>query len=504
MIPITVTRHSITDQSFDAYGIFVEQGFSFENSLHHIAQHYYPDLQKFITMREYEGKIGQDLVIPTFVNGKGIYLILVGLGKKDSSGHISVEYYRRAIGRLFKHASSCNIESLLCELPQASLFGTTDEILAHEAVVTFGIAQYHFNDFITVKKSTKIINSIAFCASNHDQNAIEKGIQTGTIVARAVNKARHWIDLPPAFMHPPVLADKAVEIGKSHENLSVTILGDKEAQELGMGGLLGVSRGSEHECRMVIMEYKSGEKNTPTIALVGKGITFDSGGLSIKPANSMETMKDDMSGAAAVITTMEAIAQLKPRVNVIGVAAIAENMPGGKATRPGDILRFYNGKTAEVKNTDAEGRLVLADALSYTVDKYHPDVIIDIATLTGACAYALGPFFTGMMSQHDDLVAKVQEAANRSGDYVWRLPMTNDYQKAIKSTVADICNIGSNSYKAGSVTAAFFLKEFVGDTPWVHLDIAGTAFDVPDISYYRPGATGVGVRLFIDLIMHWN
>ncbi len=310
--------------------------------------------------------------------------------------------------------------------------------------------------------------------------------------------------MPPAFMHPPALADKAAEIGKKYTDLKVTILGDKEAAALGMGGLLGVSRGSEHECRLVVMEYKAADKNAPTVALVGKGITFDSGGLSIKPANSMETMKDDMSGAAAVITTMEALAQLHPHVNVIGVAALAENMPGGKATRPGDILKFYNGKTAEVKNTDAEGRLVLADALSYTVDKYNPDVIIDIATLTGACAYALGPFFTGMMSQDDALVAKIQKSADVSGDYVWRLPMTNDYQKAVKSTVADICNIGSKQYNAGAVTAAFFLKEFVGETPWVHLDIAGTAFDVPDISYYRPGATGVGVRLFVELIMHWK
>lgn len=503
MIPITITRHSTIDQMPDAYGIFVAQDFSFEDSLAHI-QKYYPNLQKFIETREYKGKEGQDFIIPSFVNDKALNLIFIGIGKKNSSGHIPVESYRRAIGRLFKQASACNAESLLCELPNAHLFGITDEALAHETTLTFGIAEYHFSDFITPKKDQKKINSITLCAENHDEKALEKGEQTGAIVAHAVNKARHWIDLPPALMHPPALADKAVEIGKKYHNVSVTVFGDKEAQELGMGGLLGVSRGSEHECRMVIMEYKAEKNNAPTIALVGKGITFDSGGLSIKPANSMETMKDDMSGAAAVITTMEALAQLKPNINVIGVAALAENMPGGKATRPGDILRFYNGKTAEVKNTDAEGRLVLADALSYTVDKYHPDVIIDIATLTGACAYALGPFFTGMMSQHDELVKKVQESADRSGDYVWRLPMTNDYQKAIKSTVADICNIGSNTYKAGSVTAAFFLKEFVGDTPWVHLDIAGTAFDVPDISYYRPGATGVGVRLFIDLVMHWK
>lgn len=503
MIPITITRHHDLSNIPDAYGIFVAQDVSWDDHIKHI-QNYYPDIKKFIEKRNYKGKEGQDLVIPTMVDGKIVNLIFVGLGKKNSAHYISIESYRRAIGRLFKHASAGHAESLFCELPNATLFNTTDENVAHETVVTFSMTEYHFNDFITPKKDHKKINSIVLCAVNHDDKQLEKGIQEGAIIAHAVNKARHWIDMPPAFMHPPALADKAIEIGKKYDSLKVTVFGDKEAQELGMGGLLGVSRGSEHECRMVIMEYKAAKEGAQTVALVGKGITFDSGGLSIKPANYMETMKDDMSGAAAVIATMEALAQLKPNINVIGVAALAENMPGGKATRPGDILRFYNGKTAEVKNTDAEGRLVLADALSYTVDKYQPDVIIDIATLTGACAYALGPFFTGMMSQHDDLVKKVQESADRSGDYVWRLPMTNDYQKAIKSTVADICNIGSNSYKAGSVTAAFFLKEFVGDTPWVHLDIAGTAFDVPDISYYRPGATGVGVRLFVDLVMHWK
>lgn len=503
MIPTIISLRSLADQVSDAYGIFLEEGFHFSGELKTFADRYYPELQKLIIARDFEGKAGQDLIVPIFVEGKAAYLVCAGLGKKNNAGTISVENYRRAVGRMLKNMAAHNAESAACVLPNAALFGITDESLAHETVLTFGMAQYHFNDFITAKKS-KVINALTFCALHHNQAALERGIQTGTIVCHAVNKARHWIDMPPAFMHPPALADKAVEIGKKYSDLKVTVLGDKEAASLGMGGLLGVSRGSEHECRLVVMEYKAADKNAPTIALVGKGITFDSGGLSIKPANSMETMKDDMSGAAAVITTMEALAQLHPHVNVIGVAALAENMPGGKATRPGDILKFYNGKTAEVKNTDAEGRLVLADALSYTVDKYNPDVIIDIATLTGACAYALGPFFTGMMSQDDTLVEKVQKAADVSGDYVWRLPMTNDYQKAVKSTVADICNIGSKQYNAGAVTAAFFLKEFVGKTPWVHLDIAGTAFDVPDISYYRPGATGVGVRLFVELVTHWQ
>ncbi len=273
---------------------------------------------------------------------------------------------------------------------------------------------------------------------------------------------------------------------------------------MGMGGIYAVTRGSDQECRLAILEYRAPEPDAPTIALVGKGVTFDSGGLSIKPAKSMETMKDDMAGAAVVIGVMRIIAQFKPRINVVALAPMSENMTGGSAGKPGDIVRFYNGKTAEVKNTDAEGRLMLADAISYAVKHYKLDAIIDIATLTGSCAQALGPFYCGLFSQHDPLVKKLEQASHHSGDRVWRLPMDNDYKAAIKSDVADMCNIGNPNYMAGAITAAFFLKYFVDDVPWAHLDIAGTAFGVPDMSYFRPGATGFGTRLLTDLIMHWH
>jgi len=209
-------------------------------------------------------------------------------------------------------------------------------------------------------------------------------------------------------------------------------------------------------------------------------------------------MKEDMSGAAAVIAAMDALGYLKPDVNIICVAPLAENLPSGKATMPGDIITFYNGKTAEVKNTDAEGRLVLADALAYVEKQYKPDAIVDLATLTGACQYALGPFFCGMMSKSGELIGKIEKASVLSGDRVWNLPFHDDYKPAIKSTVADIANTGSKKYMAGTVTAGFFLSNFVEHTPWLHLDIAGTAFNVPDIPYFRDGATGFGVRLLIE------
>jgi leucyl aminopeptidase len=283
---------------------------------------------------------------------------------------------------------------------------------------------------------------------------------------------------------------------------------------MGMGGLAAVSRGSEIDCALIILEYKAqsphasysaeATKDRPTLCFVGKGITFDSGGLSLKPADSMETMKEDMSGAAAVICAIDALAQLKPDINIIAIAPTSENLPSGKATKPGDIVTFYNGKTAEIKNTDAEGRLILADALSYAVKHYKPDIIVDLATLTGACSRALGPVYSGLFSEHESLIKKLHEAGNISGDRLWQLPMGDDYKKAITSTVADICNIGSKQIMAGASTAAHFLQHFVDDTVWAHIDIAGTAFDVPNISYYRPGGTGVGVRLLVALAMNWQ
>ena len=270
-----------------------------------------------------------------------------------------------------------------------------------------------------------------------------------------------------------------------------------------MGGLLAVSSGSEQEPRFIVVEYVPEKQSTETVGLVGKGVTFDSGGISIKPAQGMDEMKDDMAGAAAVISSMELIAHLKPRVNVIGIAPITENLPSGTALRPGDIITFYNGKTAEVKNTDAEGRLILADALAYAVKHYKLDALINFATLTGSCSAALGPFFCGLMSKHDHLAEQIAHASLESGDRAWRLPFHDDYKVAIRSAVADLCNIGNESYRAGSITAGFFLQNFVGDVPWAHLDIAGTSFNVPDISYYRPGATGFGVRLLANLLLAW-
>jgi leucyl aminopeptidase len=309
--------------------------------------------------------------------------------------------------------------------------------------------------------------------------------------------------MPPSQLTPVALADKAEAIAKKH-GLGCTIFSEEQIIKMGMGGLAGVSAGSENDCKLVILDYKCSKKDAQTIAFVGKGITFDSGGLSLKPASGMENMKDDMSGASAVISTMEALAQLKPDVNILGVAALAENMPSGKATKPGDILRFYNGKTAEVRNTDAEGRLVLADALAYVAKEYKPDAMIDLATLTGLCHYFFGPFYSALLSNNKKLQDEIVRAGTCTGERVWPLPYDDDYKQGITSHIADIQNTGKESIRSGTITAGHFLEHFVGDIPWAHLDIAGTSFETPMLPYCDKGATGVGVRLLIDLAQHWN
>jgi leucyl aminopeptidase len=325
----------------------------------------------------------------------------------------------------------------------------------------------------------------------------------GQHIGYGVNQARYWCDLPAQQLTPVLLAQEAEGIAQAHDNLSCRVFDESEIENLGMGGMMAVSKGSDKPPRFVVMEYTSGKEDASTVALVGKGVTFDSGGLSLKPAYAMEEMKDDMAGGASVIATMQTIAQTRPDVNVVACVPITENVINGFAMKPGDIIQFYNGKTAEVKNTDAEGRLILADALAYAAANYSYDMIIDTATLTGSAAFALGPFYGGLMTEHQDMALRLLDAGRSSGDRLWQLPFHDDYKSAVISDVADIANVGKSKYRAGAMTAGLFLQHFLDDRPWVHLDVAGVSFNVPDRSYYRSGATGFGVRLFTEAFMNW-
>jgi leucyl aminopeptidase len=501
-VETSVTTKGITEQQTDTIACFVEQDFS-PSVLSPFAS-LFPSLEQAMAKQNFTGKAQTMLVVTGSRNGAVVDLIFVGLGKKQN-GSFDREIYRRGLGSMARAVEARKGKSLALMLPKATDFNLLVHELAEHTVLLCHMAFYHFDEFITDKdrRLTDLASLVIMCASS-DEAEVAEGVRKGNVVATSVNFSRYWIDSPPDRSTPQELEKHAREISKKY-GLKYTSFNEAEIVAMGMGGLAAVSKGSDRDCHLVILEYAAAKKDAPTIALVGKGITFDSGGLSIKPAASMESMKEDMSGAAAVIATMKAIAKLKPEVNVIGITPLSENLPSGKATKPGDIATFYNGKTAEIRNTDAEGRLILADALAYATKHYKLDAILDIATLTGACAHALGPYYTGMMSNHEFLVERVVRAAEHTGDRVWRLPLPEDYKPAIKSAVADISNIGSQRYLAGTITAALFLQNFVGDVPWVHLDIAGTAFDVPDVSYYRvDGATGAGVRLMINLVMNWK
>lgn len=412
------------------------------------------------------------------------------------------ERVRVWMGKIIRYAERNHLHTIALSVPSHP--DVAKAIFIEDMATIAPIAHYRFDEFITngQRKTIKNISLIFTDIAKTELTKIEKVLEKAHAVSFAVNTSRYWADLPPSLLNPPVFADEVYKLLSPHSSLSVKVFEKKELEELKMGGILNVCRGSMYEPRMIVAEYKAPQKNSLTIALVGKGVTFDTGGISIKPADNMEDMKADMSGAAAVLSTMDVIARLKPDINVIACAPLVENMPSGTALKPGDIVTFYNGKTAEIKNTDAEGRLILADALSYIAKNYSVDLIIDAATLTGACSVALGPFFAGLMSQHEKHSASLAQAGLHSGDRVWELPLHNDYRKAIDSEVADICNTGKRNYRAGTITAGFFLKEFVPDSiPWIHLDIAGVAMHVPDKSYFHSvGATGFGVRLFTEFI----
>ena len=504
MLILKTSLETYTSIKTDSFAVLLEQDAPLSTELRELCEQFGIPLDHILKAESFTGQAGKHVVLTGFHKEQNrlIYLVLLGAGK---SAQATVEQYRRAVGTLIRIAEKHNLKSVALVFPDAQHYGVLAEYLARETAIILELSSYHFDRFITDEKKKNSAPEVTLLTNKETIGAVDAGIKTGMCIGEATNFTRHLIDMPPHHMTPTILADIVAQTGREY-GLTTTIFNQKECIEMGMGGIEAVSQGSLHDGYLTILEYKSSKQNAPTIALVGKGVTFDSGGLSIKPANSMETMKDDMSGAAAVIATMRVIAQLKPDINVIGLAPLVENMPSGTAIRPGDIVRFYNGKTAEIKNTDAEGRLILADALSYATKKYKLDAIIDIATLTGACAHALGGFYAALMGKDRALLNRIESAAETSGERVWELPFDDDYKAAISSNVADICNIGSPKYMAGTITAGFFLHNFIGTTPWAHLDIAGTAFNVPDISYYRSGAgaTGFGVRLFTDIVLNWK
>jgi leucyl aminopeptidase len=371
--------------------------------------------------------------------------------------------------------------------------------IAQTVVVGATMGLFEPDKYRTKDKEQRQIDAVTVVVEGGDEKALNLGAERGRIIGESINFTRDLANEPGAYMTPTILADRAKKVAKEF-GLSVDILDQKQMEKLGMGSLLGVARGSDEPPKLIILKYqpsRSRSSKDGLLALVGKGITFDSGGISLKPGENMELMKYDMTGAATVIGTMRAIAQLKPSIPVLGVAPCSENLPSGKATKPGDVLKAMTGKTIEVINTDAEGRLVLADAIAYA-KKLGATKIIDMATLTGAVSIALGDVNTAILGTDQELIDQFIAAGKEVGERFWQLPLDDEYTKQIKSDIADIKNVGGK--KAGTITAAAFLKEFAEDTPWAHLDIAGTAWGDPATPYRSKGPTGIAVRTLIEFI----
>jgi leucyl aminopeptidase len=440
---------------------------------------------RYLSSTGFEGKPGQTQSV---LADDGSIIVVVGLGDE---ANVDLDGLRRAAGCVVRAATRAKrVATTLLDAAPASL----DKAKAAQAIAEG--AQMAAYQFTTYKSESKPVAVQSLAVVGRVGAAVDRGLARGATVAKAVCLARDWINEPAGAMTPRRLEALARDIAKEG-GLAITVLDEKAIIKERLGGLAGVAAGSDEPPRLIELVYNPpGAK--ATVAIVGKGITFDSGGLSLKSGDGMMTMKSDMSGAAAVIATMSTLKELAPKVKVIGLAACTENMPSGKATKPGDVLKIRNGKTVEVLNTDAEGRLVLADALSLATEQ-KPDAIIDLATLTGACVVALGREIAGLMGNDDDLSEQVRTAGDRAGEMLWPLPLPDRYRKHIDSPIADIKNIGATG-QAGTLSAGLFLKEFVGDRPWVHLDIAGPAMAEADDGYQSKGGTGFGVRTLVELL----
>jgi leucyl aminopeptidase len=442
---------------------------------------------------EMHGKHGETVYVHQPGSIRAHRLLLIGAGKREE---FSFDTVRRVAGSAARFLRSKGARRIAV-LRRLSLDLERSAQAAVEGVLLglFEPDMYKTQD----KEERRIDELILLAASSGAEDALAAGVERGRIIGEAVNFARELINEPSSTLTPTELAERARETA-TRFGLEIDVLDEHQMKELGMGALMGVARGSDEPARLIVLTYTpKGEPaaSRDVIAIIGKGITFDSGGISIKPAEGMEKMKYDMSGAAATLAAMRAIAQLKPAVNVIGLMPSTENMPSGRAYKPGDVLRAMNGTTIEVVNTDAEGRLILADAICYA-KKLGATQIIDLATLTGAVIIALGSVNVGLFGNDPKLIEGIRRSASEVGERLWPLPMDDDYRDLIKSDIADIKN--SAGRYGGSITAAWFLRDFAAETPWVHLDIAGTAWENERKPFMAKGPTGIGIRTLINYV----
>jgi len=429
--------------------------------------------------------------------GPGRFLF-IGVGAR---GEIDAEGVRQFAGHAVRGAEARSLTKLALHIPLD--FPTRPDSSVQAAAEGGILAAWDYREWRSVAGEEDpvsedprhpLVESMVLCIAAEEKSS-GRSLEVGRAFAEGENLARLFQSRPGNIATPTHLAEAAMGLAREFGFVS-RVLGPKELGAEKMNALLAVSAGSDEEPRLIVLEHRGGKSGEPPLALVGKGVTFDSGGISIKPGAGMEEMKFDMSGAAAVLGAMHAVGTLRIPLNIVAVIPSVENLLSGRATRPGDIVRARNGKTIEIINTDAEGRLILADALSYVIDHFAPKVVVDCATLTGACVIALGNHASALLGNDEGVIAELREAGARSGERCWPLPLWKDYRKQLESTFADLKNVGGRP--AGTITAALFLQEFIGDTPWAHLDIAGTAYGDPRASYQRKGGFGNPTRLLLE------
>ncbi|MBU2235770.1 leucyl aminopeptidase [Patescibacteria group bacterium] len=455
-------------------------------------------IQTAIKEEKFTAKKSEAIIVNT---GKGFgfnRVLFLGLGEKSKLSPLAL---RQGIGTAVKMLAKSNVHKIavyVSKLPGRKLSAVqVAESLSLGALT----AEYQFTEYKTVKKDLPTrIKELTFYTT-YPLKAFNKGIEDGVIIANAINHARDYGNQPSNKANPSYLVRMAQEIAKTPK-VRCRVLEREEMKKKKMEALLAVSQGAVHPPKFIILEYKGKPASKDWLVLVGKGITFDSGGISIKPGEKMDEMKFDMAGGGAVISAVEAIAHLKLTINVVALIPATENLPSGEAYKPGDIIGSAAGKTIEVINTDAEGRLILADALHYA-KQYKPKAVVDFATLTGACVSALGTHVSGLMGNNSSLIQKIKQAGEISGDRVWELPLWEEYSKQMKSDIADLRNI-STGQGGGAITAAAFLLEFIKEYSWAHLDIAGTAWSTEEKPYLGKGATGTGVALAVELARKWK
>ncbi len=451
-------------------------------------------ITQLITAGEIKGKAGELTLVHSLGRIPASRVIVAGLGKQ---AEFSADCVRRVSAEASRFARSRAARRVATIVHGAGAGGLPPDRSAQAITEGAILGLYRFRRHISKEPENGDIEQLLIVEKDEAQRGpLDKGCAAGRITAEAVNFARDMINEPANFMTPNTMAELARDLARDC-GLGLTVLERAQMRELGMGGLLGVSQGSHQDPKFIVLSYRGDPASAEAVGLVGKGITFDSGGISLKPSEDMGDMKGDMAGGATVMAAIRALAGLKPAINVTAVVPATENLPGGSALKPGDVITAMGGKTIEIISTDAEGRLILADALSYAV-KNGLSPVLDVATLTGAVRVALGDVTVGVFSNNEELAGKVMAAAAQAGERMWQMPMFEEYREQYKSDVADVKNTGGRY--GGAITAAQFVGEFAGDTPWVHLDIAGTSLSRKEKGPVVKGATGVAVRTLISLV----